>query len=206
MSNLVESKLKKYPLLTRYAQSGLVNFNALARLFGNDKGRAAVGMKLRRYISGLPKTSLVPFDFTKYHLQLVTRTNIQEMILDKSLNNRKICLDVINTISRTKYFVSVVEGEREIVLMTDYPLKKLFNKGRFKSVISYLTNDLSFISVNFPVEMRQVPGIYSLVTSSLADANISIHSFHTIGGEILILVKNKDLLKSHEVLKSLLFD
>ena len=45
-------------------------------------------------------------------------------------------------------------------------------------------------------------GIYSHITSILAVADIPIHSFHTIGGEILILVKNEVLVKTQEVLKN----
>lgn len=213
MSRAVQIYLIKYPLLTRYAQNGLVNLNALARLIkGNYKVKdkaassSALGMELRRYLFKQPKVVVAPFNFSKYSLQVVTRTNIHEIILNKTLDNRKQCLMVVNEISQTKYFVTLVEGEKEIVVMTDHPLKDLLNNKTLKKVINHYTNNLGFVSVNFPIELRQVPGVYSLITSSLAEAGISIHSFHTIGGEILILVKNEELVHTQEVLQSLLFD
>lgn len=205
MSSSAFTGLKKYPYLTKYAQSGLINFNALARLIGQKRKLSAVAMELRRYVAKLPKVTITPFDFSKYSFQLVTRTNVHEIILTKTIDNREMCLKVVNQVSQTKYFITLVEGEKEIVVMTDYPLMELINNPEMKKVISHFTQDLGFISVNFPIEMRGILGIYSLVTSSLAEAYIPIHSFHTIGGEILILVKNSDLVKTQEVLQFLFF-
>ncbi len=211
MSRAIPTYLRKYPLLTRYARNGLVNLSALARLMKRNNKQTdyssslpALEMDLRRYISKTPKIPITPFDFSKYSLQLITRTNIHEIILNKNLTNRKRCLTVVSEISQTKYFISVVEGEKEIVIMTDQPLKELLKMRGLKNIVNHRAGDLGFISVNFPIELRDVPGIYSLITSSLAEAEISIHSFHTIGGEILILVKNEDLVYTQEILRSLL--
>ncbi|KKR32882.1 MAG: hypothetical protein UT63_C0029G0007 [Candidatus Gottesmanbacteria bacterium GW2011_GWC2_39_8] len=212
MSNKASFLLRKYPLITRYARNGLVNFVALAKLIkenskktGESVSVAALSMDLRRYIAKQPQVSVSPFDFSKYSLQLVTRTNIHEIILNKNQENRKRCLEIVYQISKTKHFVTMVEGEKEIVVMTDHPLKDLLKK-KIKNLINNYTDNLGFISVNFPIELRGVPGVYGLITSTLSDMGISIHSFHTIGGEILILVKNVDLVTTQEVLQSLLFD
>lgn len=211
MSRATPTYLRKYPFLTRYARNGLVNLNALARLIklnskqpNDSTSLAALGMDLRRYIAKTPKTLITLFDFSKYSLQLITRTNIHEIILNKNLANRKRCLGVISEISKTKYFVSIVEGEKEIMVMTDQPLKELLEIKGLKNIINHQTSNLGFISVNFPIELRDIPGIYGLITSSLAEEEISVHSFHTIGGEILILVKNEDLVHTQEILRSLL--
>lgn len=205
--------LRKFPLLARYARNGLVNFNALARLIkeyskqtNDSTSLAALGMDLRRYMAKTSKVTVTPFDFSKYSLQLITRTNIHEIILNKNLANRRRCLTVVSEISQSKYFVSIVEGEKEILVMTDQPLKEMLRIKGLKSIANHQTSDLGFISINFPIELRDIPGIYSLITSSLAEAEISIHSFHTIGGEILILVKNENLVYAQEVLRSLLVD
>lgn len=211
MSNPIANFLRKYPLLVAYAQKGLINFTALSRLIkenskqiGKSTTLAALGMNVRRTISKLPKAQITPIDFSKYPLQLVTRTNICELVLNKNFENRKRCLNIVNKISQTKYFISIVEGEKEIVVMTDHPLKKVLQNKTLKNIVTHNTENLGFISVNFPIELRLVPGVYNLITTSLVAANISIHSFHTIGGEILILVKNEDLVHAQETLQSLL--
>ncbi len=211
MSTKISSFLKQHPLLTGYIQKGLINFNALARYIkeentqiGGTISLAALGMELRRYISKLPRTLVPTVHFSKYALQLVVRTNINEIVFNKNPENRKVCTNLLNKISQTKYFVSIVEGEREIVVMTDYPLKGFLKDKGFIKNVTYSTEALGFVSINFPVELRLVPGVYNIITSNLAEANISIHSFHTIGGEILILVKNKDLSQTQQILQDLL--
>ncbi|OGK20344.1 hypothetical protein A2866_04665 [Candidatus Roizmanbacteria bacterium RIFCSPHIGHO2_01_FULL_39_8] len=212
MSNTLASYLKKHPLLIAYIQNGFVNLNALARFIKKNKkgldstSLPALSMELRRYISNLPKQEIISLDFSKYSLQLVTRTNIHELIMNKTAENRQECLNVVNTISKTKYFISLIEGEKEMVVMTDYPVNKILDDQKLKEIITHVTGGLGFISVNFPIELRQVPGVYNFITFGLVEAKISIHSFHTIGGEILILVKNEDLTRTQEVLKSLLVD
>ena len=81
-------------------------------------------------------------------------------------------------------------------MMTDCSLHELMKESNVQKSISYQTTRLGFISVNLPIRLREVVGVYGLITSTLAVAQIPIHSFHTIGGEILILVKNEDLFRS----------
>lgn len=211
MSNQLSEYLKHYPLLTGYIQKGLINLNALARYIksndkkvNNDVSLTALGMELRRTVAKLPKSEIVCLNFSKYSLQLVTRTNIRELILNKNQENRKYCLDIVNRISEARHFISMIEGEKEMVVMTDYTTNEILEDLKLKKLVTNTTEELGFISVNFPIELRKVPGVYNYITGALVEANISIHSFHTIGGEILILVKNEDILHTQEVLKSLL--
>lgn len=207
MSNVIKTYLRSNPFLAKYTQAGLVNINSLARYIKkNNKevdkkmSAAAIGMDIRRQITQLSDFNKPRFVPSELDLHIVTRTNLQELIFNKSGKNRQICSDLFNEISKSKYFTCLVEGEKEIVLLTDYPLDDLLKKKNLKTIISYRTTGLGFISIDFPIQLRQVVGVYSYVTSALALANISIHSFHTIGGEILILVKNEDLIKTQEVL------
>lgn len=210
MSNSISHFLSLHPLLKSYTQKGLVNFNALARymkesgLVESSASLAALGMELRRYISKLPIMPDNQIDFSKYRLQMVVRTNINELVLNKSIEDRKLCTNFTNKISQTKHFSSVIEGERELVLMTDYPLDELLKKDAQTNMLPYHLNNLSFISINFPVELRSVPGVYNIITSCLYEMNVSIHSFHTIGGEILILVKDHDLPQAEKALRLLI--
>lgn len=199
------SYLKTHPLLAAYVQEGLINITSLARYIKENEGDsknssvAAIGMDIRRYMATLPKQKKSTFITQKQHFRIVTRTNIQEIIFDKNIQNRKTCMSLFKRISQEKYFSCIVEGEREIVLITDYQFSK---KDILQS--SYHTKDLGFVSIDFPIQLRKVVGVYSYITSELMLSNISIHSFHTIGGEILILVENKDLIKAQEVLNSTL--
>lgn len=211
MSNITLSYLKTNPLLTKYAQLGLVNINSLARYIktttqGINKNDtvASIGMNIRRYISHLPSIVKPSINTNTNKLHVVTRANLEELIFTKNSANRQVCLDLFHQLNKTKYFSCLVEGEKEIVLLADCVLNgKLSAKKAVKNA-SYHTTGLGYISIDFSINLREIVGIYGCITSALASANISIHSFHTIGGEILILVRNDDLIKAQEVLTSTL--
>jgi aspartokinase len=159
-------------------------------------------MNVRRYIARLPKPVKPSISASDSASHVVTRANLEELIFNKNNKNRETCLNLFNELSKTKYFSCLVEGEKEIVLLTDCILIEKLKK--ISKLVSYHTIGLGYISVDFSIKLREVVGIYGVVTSALASANISIHSFHTIGGEILILVKNEDLIKAQEVIISTL--
>lgn len=210
MSNVVEAFFKSNPLVVKYVQFGFVNIMSLARYIKNSNKSektssiAAIGMDIRRYIAKLPKQNVLNFNTEEQNLHIVARSNLQELIFNKNQNNRKIALNIFNKISKTKYFSCLVEGEKEITLITDSNLDTYLKNISIKKMVSYHTTGLGFVSVDFPIKLREVVGVYNYVLSALQLANISIHSFHTIGGEILILVKNGDLIKTQETLSSVL--
>ncbi len=202
MSKNISTLLQKYPLITTYANAGLVNLNALARLIQpNTKSVSieALGMELRRYLAKQEKTNIPKADFSSYDLEVVSRSNIKELIFDKTITNRKYCLKLATELLESKHFFSLVEGEKEITIITDADGKIV---ERSKPANLHQTEKLGFISINFPFELRAKPGIYSVLTSALAEEHISIQSFHTIGGEIIILVHEQDLIKTQEIFQS----
>lgn len=209
MSNTIKAYLQSNPQLTKHIQNGLVNINSLARYLKKSNNEidknitaAAVGMDIRRQIARMPNLNQPAFLSPDLKLHFVVRTNMQELIFNKIDSKKQIYLSLFNEISQMKHFTCLVEGEKEVVLLTDYPLNDLIKKKKLGKIITNHTSGLGFISVDFPIQLRKVAGVYSYVTSALYLANISIHSFHTIGGEILILVKNEDLIKTQEALTS----
>jgi len=211
ISKAVETFFIQNPLLSRYVRMGLVNITALAqhmkkRGFGLDSKNtvSAIAMTIRRYFIKLPTVDATAFIFSNTPYHLVVRSNISELIFTKDTDKRLLSRSIFQKISNLKHFSCLVEGEREIVVMTDCSLHELMKESNVQKSISYQTTRLGFISVNLPIRLREVVGVYGLITSTLAVAQIPIHSFHTIGGEILILVKNEDLSVAQEVLANLL--
>ncbi|MDP9249618.1 MAG: ACT domain-containing protein [bacterium] len=205
-SKVVTDFLLKNPLLTKYAQMNLVNITSLAHFIKETKESqgtiASLSMSIRRYLAQLPKYKTKSSDSLTISFNLVSRSNLSEFIFNKTKEKRQLSQDLFQIISKTKNFSCLIEGEKEIVLLTDYPLEGLPRIEFLKKMISHHTQKLGFISIDLPIKLREVIGVYSRITSALAIAQIPIHSFHTIGGEVLILVKNEDLIKTQEVISS----
>ena len=212
MSKVVATFLVQNPLLSRYVRMGLVNITSLAHLIKKSNptldesiSATSIAMAIRRHFAKLPKHEDTLSLFSKTPLQLVVRSNITELIFTKNDRNKSLSRTIFQNISDTNHFSCFVEGEKELVLITDN-LDKLFEKDVLQQTAHTQTKNLGFVSVNLPISLREVVGVYSLITSTLAVAQIPIHSFHTLGGEILILVKNEDLTKTQEVLMSALVE
>lgn len=206
MSKSLQIQLYKYPLITEYAKLGLINLMALARIIDPEKKKGSVeakSMELRRYFSKAENQTTRIIDFSNYTLQITARTGIREIILRKSHNHFQKSLDITKKISDQGYFSSVIQGERECVIITDIPAQELNKLADQKLILHQKTEDLTFISINLPLELRKEIGVYSLITSALASKNISIQAFHTLGGEVIILLKQSELIRAQETLSSL---
>ena len=136
MSNTIKAYLQSNPMIARYVQNGLININSLARFIKQsnsykevDNSVAAIGMDIRRQMKQLPDIAKPTFDSSGQKLHIVVRTNIEELIFRKSEKNRQTCLNIFHQISQSKHFSCIVEGEREMVLLTDYSLDGLIKKS-----------------------------------------------------------------------------
>ena len=209
MSKPITLFLKQNPIITRYTMTGLINISALAKhikattdIYKSENTISSISMDIRRSLKGIPLNDISKTDIENKDLKIVARSNMREAIFIKTTANRKICMKLFEKVSSTNHFSCLIEGEKEIVILTDYDLDLITKDRSIKSKIFALTDGLGYISVNFPLQLRKVVGVYSYITQALALSNISIHSFHTIGGEILILVQNSDLLRAQEILTS----
>lgn len=207
MSIDIESIFIQNPFLKKYLQLGLVNISALADFAlksstdkNNKKTTSSVGMALRRYARTLPPVKFYEHGLDEHDLKLTVRSSIQEVVFTQNPANLKLAYQLAQEIQANNAFLSLVQGEKEITLFTDFDGKDIF-QGENMPENAVLNTDLGLISIDIPISLRQKVGGYSYITSILAEANIAIQSFHTTGGEVLILVKKHDLLKTHEVLQ-----
>jgi hypothetical protein len=209
MSKTIKIFFQKNPLLARYAELGLINITSLAEHIektnpSSEKKSsiASIAMTIRRYLANLPKNTSIQHLSLELPLNFVVRSNLQEVIFTKSDKRRDLVQEIFQQLSNQNGFSCLIEGEKEVVLLTNYPLGEILKEIPIKEQLIRYTHDLGFISIDLPISLREVVGVYSHITSVLAVADISIHSFHTIGGEILILVKNEDLVKTQEILRN----
>lgn len=209
MSKTIKIFFQKNPLLARYAQLDLINITSLAEYIQKTNKTsekkpsiASLGMGIRRYLASFPQNVSSQHLSLELPIHFVVRSNLQEVIFTKSEKSRELVHNVFQQLSNQRNFSCLIEGEKEIVLVTDYNLSGILKEIPIKKQLIRYTQDLGFISIDLPISLREVVGIYSHITSLLAVADIPIHSFHTIGGEILILVKNEDLVNTQEVLRT----
>jgi aspartokinase len=215
LSDYVSDQLTRYPHLLEYMHQGLVNISAVASLIGENSvatfrekpSRAAIGMALRRFL----QSHKVEREFHQVHfprnLEISLRSGIYEVALRRTSKAERLADTIRKEISVTKGdLLSIVEGSYEIVVFASQSIER--------EILKHLkghprTSELRYagiVTVNWPPVTKDIPGIYARVTQAFARREISIQSFHTIGAEMMIIVKEDMLTSAYEALSSLLRD
>jgi len=210
MSKTITLFFAQNPLLEKYAQMELVNIMSLASYIENSSLEAdrktttsSIAMQIRRYIKSLPSKNLSLNSSINTSCKLISRSGISELIYNKTEKNRAYSQHIFQKLIKRNQFVSLVEGEKEIVIITDFPYDKLTGLAETRKYMCKRTQDLGYISIDLPMKLREVVGVYNTITSIFTTHQIPIHSFHTIGGEVVILVKNRDLIKTQKALNEM---
>jgi len=99
--------------------------------------------------------------------------------------------------------VRVIEGKETLILIFD---QKNFDKisNIFpKKVIIKAKKHIGMVEINYPLTLEKTPGVFNIISSELAENNISIMDAVITSNEHIIVVKEDDLLKAFEVLYNL---
>lgn len=212
IAQLVKEMLNERPFVQECLNESLINFGALARQLKpgiekklNKKVKTlAISMAIRRYNDERKKKFNNHFKFYS-NIDITAKSSLVEFILKKSTN----VFQVIHTFSKNLKieegdFVSVTQGSIYVSVLTNQRHKKsLKSLLRDENIIFYQEN-IGAVFLTFPPKIRDIPGIYYLVTQALASNNISALSLLTIYGEIVTIYEDADVAKAYQVLYDLI--
>ena len=212
VQHIVYQELSKNPFLTEVLALGLANVSAVANFihptvqqeFKKPVKYSAVGMAIRRYMDNIPYRSIFKFKFPK-DLEISTMSDIYEIAIERTPFSDRTMFSLRKMLSKRKgNFLSIIEGTYEIAFYTNQKNRLLLRKilRRYKTTSE--RENLSFVSVNFSQDTKEIPGIYYHITRSLAYKGLSIQSFHTIGSEMTIFVKSEILVETLKTIIQLL--
>lgn len=212
IQHFVRAEMENNPFLIDMMQQELVNISALAlrlqpgieRAMGRKAKASAIGMALRRYASGISQKPIFEWEFPP-DLEFSTRSQIYEVAIERTPEAKRILDELYAHVRRRKgEFLSFVEGTYEIAIFTNRR-----NKARVKAAIKgqKVTSEcdrLSYITVNWESDTKEIPGIYYRISRALAFRGIPIQSLHTIGAEMMLLFKEEDFKQAHAAISDLL--
>ena len=212
VSSLVKNYLDKNPFIRDMLMQGVLNITALSEKIRPDieselkKGVkvSSVSMSVRRAQEELGKKEMFGWKFPT-NLEISTKSKIYEISIEHTKSLPQL-LEKIKRAIKTEegQFLNHIEGLYEIVFFTNQT-----NKDKIKNIlkeqkITWEVNNLSLISIEFPKTTKDTPGIYYQITRALASRSISIQSYHTIGSELNILIKNKEFTQAYDLITNLL--
>jgi len=212
VQHVIRDELTAKPVLIDMLQQDLLNISALAekllpkieRILRKKIKQTAVSMAIRRVAEDFSNKKIFQWKFPK-NLEVSTRSNIYEIAIKRDPKLVQILSSLQKQIpKKIGMFLSVVDAQYETVFLSNQCNKDIIRKSLKNKEITSEQDNLGFVSVNFEPNTKDIPGIYYRITRALAFNNISIQSFHTIGAEMVILFKNKDLMSAHETIKNLI--
>ncbi|MCH8067258.1 MAG: hypothetical protein IIC69_01625 [Nanoarchaeota archaeon] len=203
---LLQNFLNKNPDIRESRNKGLVNRRALAKYIiekeSLDKNRfEALVTTLRRF--ELKPETLEYLDVVK-ELKVSTKDKISIVYLEKSDEVLKNILKVVNLVNFNKSeTLKIVLGSLSIKLFIDeFNVKKTENIFSDKDIIATYKN-ISELNLIFPDKASKMKGVIAYITTELSINNINIVEIITGKPELIIYVKESELLKAYETINRL---
>ncbi|MFH1917365.1 MAG: hypothetical protein ABIJ21_08955 [Nanoarchaeota archaeon] len=137
--------------------------------------------------------------------KISTRTNMASIMVSENSQNAKYLAEFITD----PYFmnneaVRLTKGEEHMKIMisqTDLPrFKKIFTDD----LIQHMESDLAELNITLTQKACETKGVHARITNEIANHDINIKEAITVLPEIIIFIKNVDLIKTHEAVFSLI--
>lgn len=212
VQNIVRHELGRNPILLEMLQQDLLNVSAVAEKMQpkiqdsliRQVKITAISMAIRRLSQELSKKQMFSWRFPE-NTEIATKSDIYEVAVRKEPRLPQLLAKLNRAIPDKKgSFLSIVEGSYETVFLTNQSNKAAIKSALKGRKIVSERDHLGYIAVNFEPYTKDVPGIYYQLTRSLAFGSISIQSLHTIGSEMVMLFRKKDMPRAYESVRALI--
>ena len=208
MTNITHEVLKTLdnnPSIRRCMSQGLINTTALAKYIIKEKNinatLDAVSSAIRRY--KLDKYDEI-FDVAN---RLVT---FGEISTKSKLANIAVIKDseVQELLPKLFSIIQFNRGDALRIIQADEAIKILVNEKNLDKVkellpkkkIIKIDRNLAELNIHLHPEAVKTPGIIAIISNELALNNINVMEFMSCVPEMLWFVKEKDILKAHNVM------
>jgi hypothetical protein len=204
--------VKENPSLEIALSKDIISYSKLARYlreevereFGKKITDAAIMQALKRLREKSARMYEKKSEF--YALELNTNANIMSLTIGKSNRLPKIMQEVYSMPELEEGFVlNATHGNNQTTFLISKIIEpKLESLLEGEKIIAKM-DDLSQLSIRFDHKMFEAAGFIVYVLKDLTWNNINIIEIVSTYTELIIIVKNEDLLKAHNILQKLLF-
>lgn len=211
VSQVVEDIVRRSPFLAEVLIEDIANISSIARKIRpqvqkkllENVTEEAISMALRR-MGGKVKPSLSGFIFLKDLNNITVRSNVVEFIIPNSTDITKIYQELLNKVElKDDVFLNISRGLFESIIIIGANFEKDVETLLKTQKKFYKIKDLSSITIKLPTETITTPGVYYPILKALAWNGINIIEVISIGSELSLLFKSKDVDRAFSTIKSL---
>jgi hypothetical protein len=211
MTNITHEVLKTLdnnPSIRRCMSQGLINTTALAKYIIKEKkieaSLDAVSSAIRRY--KLDRYDEI-FDIANRIVtfgELSTKSRLANIAVIKDSEIQELLPKLFSIIQFNRGDVlRIIQADEAIkILVNEKNLEKVKDLLPKKKIIK-IDRNLAELNIHLHPEAVKTPGIIAIISNELALNNINVMEFMSCVPEMLWFVKEKDILKAHNVMFNL---
>ena len=198
--------LDNSPCIRRDLASGLINARALAKHVLKTKKMDAtldaVISAIRRYeIEKQDDVFLIARGLLGQTINLSTRSGLVKISLTKDDDVQQILPELYENINYSRgEILRIIQATSTIKLIIDEKNKEMIMKLFPKDKILRTSKNLAEINIHMNSQMEKTYGILAVITSELAINGINIAEIMSCFPEMLIFVREEDILKAYQIL------
>ena len=206
---IVESTIRRRPILYEAIARGVINYSALAALLlpevekkaGNKVKHATVMMALRRLREKRGRVILkdIPLNTTS---SIIIQEDLVEITVDKNRTTMGVAKSLFEKAGRD--FLTVTQGVYEVTYIIKQHHKKEFISLFQKEDIVMVIDHLSSVTITLPLEILNTPGFFSFMTREMAWENINIVEVVSTLKELTFIVRSDDTSRVFATIKRLM--
>jgi aspartokinase len=137
-------------------------------------------------------------------ITIKTKDNVVDIYLSKNKSVQEKLGNLNTSIDFEKGdILRIIQAEQGIRIIIDEKNAKSFNEIFSKKDVISVNKSLAEVNIQFPTDTTKTLGIISTISSSLTSENISIYEIMSSAPELILLVKNNDLIKTLATLNNL---
>ena len=206
----VAKEIEDDVIVRRALEKGIVSMNSLAvyliKKKNVDASLDAVVSAIRRYRQEVPleKKYEKAKDVISKSSDIRITTNIVEIAVEKNEEAQRILQKAFAMVSVDKgEILLIIQGEKSIKFIINAKNKeKILQLFSRKSIMS-IEDNLAEINIHLTEDAVKTPGIIATLSTEFMVHDINIYESMSCVPEMLFFVKQKDVMKSYQVLSML---
>lgn len=213
IAHVVGKAVKDQPQLEDAIIRDIVSYAKLAgyiqpeveRELGKPVKHSAVVMALTRLSERLREEHEERIDRGKFgEIEMGIRSDIIEVTIVKSPRSFESIKRLYALVDFERGDVlNVIQGNHEITIIASRKYLNRFKAELGREKIIKKIENLSTLSIKFPLEFLETPGFISLITRQLAWHGINIIEIVSTLTELTLALRNEDITKGYRVLQKL---
>jgi aspartokinase len=210
VSHVVRKMVSRKPFLQEAMYRGIISYGSLAKQLraeieeelDKEVKLFAIIMALRRYAEKIKEFHKeIEFEFRS---EVIMKTNLCDVCVLKS---PRLMAELKNLYSIVDFdkgdTMNVSQGNYEISIVTNEKHKeKLLEHLKEEKILSVKENLVS-LSLRFPGEFLETPGVIFEVVRNMAWENINIYEAISTHTEFTLVVGKKDSVRAYKILQNL---